>query len=581
MKSKRSLIILSFVIVSLLIISVVFAYEDTQNEKISFGSWLNKLLGKISGKTITGMQTSVCSDPDGKDIHFKGYCTDVVSYIDSCSSTISVKEYFCSNKGCTNEFISCPIGENCQEGACVPGSGGMESEGGGSLLFCSDVDNDGYFPLSKGCTGPYDCNDNNPLIRPGAFETCGNNIDEDCSGADLACGITPIIPPCIPNWTKTLTPCRADETFTAYYLNQSSCILGAGAFPQNETFNCDYNKNNLVCESFPGIENVGIGGYLLNASRNYTNSGSQLVQLAQSGGAGVDFKWDFSNSLDFCNISVEVADSTSDNFGYTIVKNVAVTNKTVWIERLNNSNQVCVKDIPGEILIGDFSKNCSDNDEELVSCPSGINSTYSCEIVYDQANINFSWFQVWPLNHSAVKEMPPSTTTSRVCSENWNCTEFSDAISQCGTRICSDLNNCGTTFTKPIENVSCIPVQEAAECIPDWSCADFGKCTKGLQERTCTDLNSCGDDEAKPTEIQECKNKINFLIIAIIIFGLLLIIFLIWYFMMKKKSTKKFSGEHKAPVHTAPPSPPKHPSVSHPQSNVYTPRPQYPHAHAR
>jgi trimeric autotransporter adhesin len=62
-------------------------------------------------------------------------------------------------------------------------------------LWYLDNDGDGYFtgsPISS-CTSPGtnytsapigggDCNDNNPLINPGAVEIYGNNIDENCDG---------------------------------------------------------------------------------------------------------------------------------------------------------------------------------------------------------------------------------------------------------------------------------------------------------------------------------------------------------------------------------------------------------------
>lgn len=68
--------------------------------------------------------------------------------------------------------------------------------------FYVDADNDGYDVGSAnvcyGATTPTgyslttngtDCNDANGAIHPGATDICGNTIDEDCNGSDLACGV--------------------------------------------------------------------------------------------------------------------------------------------------------------------------------------------------------------------------------------------------------------------------------------------------------------------------------------------------------------------------------------------------------
>lgn len=59
----------------------------------------------------------------------------------------------------------------------------------GSQPACIDADNDKY-NLSQTECGIADCNDTNPNIHPNATEICGNGIDENCDGSDLACSVS-------------------------------------------------------------------------------------------------------------------------------------------------------------------------------------------------------------------------------------------------------------------------------------------------------------------------------------------------------------------------------------------------------
>jgi MYXO-CTERM domain-containing protein len=63
-----------------------------------------------------------------------------------------------------------------------------------------DADGDGV------TVGAGDCNDASAAVYPGATERCGDGIDQDCSGGDLACDVDAGPPPPSPDASVTTTP---------------------------------------------------------------------------------------------------------------------------------------------------------------------------------------------------------------------------------------------------------------------------------------------------------------------------------------------------------------------------------------
>jgi hypothetical protein len=72
---------------------------------------------------------------------------------------------------------------NINPGASETCGDGIDQDCNGSDLSCDDFDNDfdGYTE-NEG-----DCNDRDKMIHPGATEICGDGIDQDCNGSDVAC----------------------------------------------------------------------------------------------------------------------------------------------------------------------------------------------------------------------------------------------------------------------------------------------------------------------------------------------------------------------------------------------------------
>jgi len=81
---------------------------------------------------------------------------------------------------------------------------------------CEDRDGDGYFAGSN-CATELDCNDRDPNIHPGGAESCGNFLDDDCSGtADDGCA-------CVLGQTRLCSSVGNPLDLTA----EMRCVAGA------------------------------------------------------------------------------------------------------------------------------------------------------------------------------------------------------------------------------------------------------------------------------------------------------------------------------------------------------------------
>jgi hypothetical protein len=173
--------------------------------------------------------------------------------------------------GCTNVF-ACNYNEcaNTDNGSCI-----------NATTWYLDADADGYYVSStSACTSPGvtytstqgiigDCNDASASVNAAGVEICGNGIDEDCSGADLACAVPGCTDNTACNYNASATVSNGSCTFAStwyldtdadgYYVSSTSACSSPGAtYTSTQGINGDCNDANASVNA-AGVEVCGNG----------------------------------------------------------------------------------------------------------------------------------------------------------------------------------------------------------------------------------------------------------------------------------------------------------------------------------
>lgn len=116
--------------------------------------------------------------------------------------------------------------------------------------------------------------------------------------------------------------------------------------------------------------------------------------------------------------------------------------KNLSLDKTNGNNQICIKDSNSYDSITAITQNCDGNNEHAITCDGTLQDTYyTCTGMGD-------YYFVTGLQYSLVQQ-------AGTCLEDWDCTDWGSCSDGTQTRTCTDLNNCGTTNTKPAETQSC------------------------------------------------------------------------------------------------------------------------------
>jgi hypothetical protein len=312
----------------------------------------------------------------------------------------------------------------------------------GTINVCPDNDHDGY-------TAQYDCNDNNPLVHPGATELC-NGIDDNCNNTvDEGCAVCTDADS---DGYKAQSGCN-----TAVDCNDNNALVHPGT---TELCNgIDDNCNGTTDEGFnlqTDTSNCGQCGHVCSAVNGSStcNSGICTISSCNAGYADCD-----TNANNGCEVNTGTDIVNCGACGHACAAGQSCVNGTCATTSCSGGQTLCgsscVSTSNDVNNCGSCGHVCPAN-HDIPGCVSGICTIATCTAGFGDCN-NIA---------SDGCESSLSSTTS--CGACGNVCSANNATSSCVNSTCG-IASCNSGY---------------ANC--------DGNVVNGCEVNTLTDFNNCG-----------------------------------------------------------------------------------------
>ncbi len=290
--------------------------------------------------------------------------------------------------------------------------------------YYADTDADGYGAgtATNACAQPVgfvtsntDCNNSNSAVNPGATEICGNGIDENCNGSDLACAV----PGC-----TDVTACNYNASAT---VSNGSCTYASTWYLDADSDGY-YVSTSLSCTS-PGANYNAVGGVNGDCNDNSASVNAGVTEICNSIDDDCDTQID--EGLAFTNY---YADVDGDGFGAGTVTS-ACAQPVGFVTTNTDCNNTSAAVYPGATEV------CNSIDDD---CDTQIDEGLTFTNYY--ADVDGDGFGAGAATSACAQPLGFVTT-------NTDCNNTSAAVYPGATEVCNSIDDdCDTQIDEGVQN---------------------------------------------------------------------------------------------------------------------------------